>query len=416
MREANRSMRVAMISPLPPEKPGEALYTTRLIEALAKNRDIEIVAIGGPASRPLNIPGANVETAPIWKSRSLLYPLTLWRFIRKRRVHLVHVQFGPHGAVYGGMFGEVMLFLLLLLRYTGTKTTVTSHSTWTIEQVKVRIKEKLKLSVFPFLAPAIFGIFMKLLDWGTDTIQLSTVRLNSTLKQTFLNEFGYDPNKVVEIPHPCAGVERIQSREEAMKRLGVTNKKIVLVFGFIRRDKGIHLAMEAIKTLRKNDPNILLLVAGKPFDMDGRVYLQELLKLQKDNGLFENVRFDTAYISKEMIPVYFSAASIILAPYTESVGASGPLHEACGYGTPIVASEAGVHIREALGGNVVIFDQEDVDDLREKLEYVLTNKSFDQEIRAKLLKYAEKETWDKAAERTIAYYRKTLGIGENPRE
>lgn len=403
-------MKIALISTLPPEKPGESVYTARLIEELAKNRNIDIIAIGGPSSKPLITPVGHVETASIWKGRSLLYPLTLWRFIRKRGVHLVHVQFGPHGEVYGGMFGEVMLVLLLLLKHTNVKTTVTMHSTWMTDNVRKRIEKTPRISKFSFLSTAIFKMFMKLLDWGTNTIQLSTVRLGSSLKQRFLKEFEFVPSKVLEIPHPCTKVMTRLSKEDASSQIGVTNKEIILAFGFIRRDKGIHLAMEAIKTLRKTVPNVLLLVAGKPFDKDGEEYFQELLELQRKFDLFENVRFDSDYIPEEKIPIYFSASSIILAPYTESIGASGPLHAACGYGCPIVASNAGLHISESLGGNVILFDQENPESLSEKLNYVLTNREVAQKIGNKLREYSESESWDTAAKRTIANYRKTMGF------
>lgn len=403
-------MKIAIISPLPPEKPGEAIYTARLIEALAKHRNLEIIAIGGPSSKPLNIQTGRVETASIWKGRSLLYPLKIWRYIKKRGVHLVHVQFGPHGEVYGGKFGEVMLFLLLLLKYTSVKTTVTMHSTWMMSSVKKRIQETPKLSLFSIFSPAIFKLYIKLLNWGTNTIQLSTVKIGSTLKLRFLREYEFAEEKVFEIPHPCMKVMKRISKEDAKKQLGVTDREIILVFGFIRRDKGIHLAIDAIKKVSKTEPNILLLVAGVPFDEDGEEYLQELIQLQKEYDLFANVRFDIDFIPEEDIPVYFTAASIILAPYTDSVGASGPLHAASGYGIPIVASDAGLHIREALGGNVLTFNQLDSESLSEQIHYLLVNRNIAQQISTNLIEYSESESYDVAAIRTIDYYKKTIGF------
>ncbi|TFH00872.1 MAG: glycosyltransferase [Candidatus Thorarchaeota archaeon] len=403
-------MKIAVISPLPPEKPGEAIYTARLIAALAKNRKLEIIAIGGPSSKPLDIQIGHVETASIWKGRSLLYPLTVWRYIKKRGIHLVHVQFGPHGEVYGGMFGEVMLFLLLLLKYTGVKTTITLHSTWMISFVKKRIQETPKISLFSILSPAIFKLYIKLLNWGTNTIQLSTVKIGSTLKQRFLREYEFAEEKVLEIPHPCMKVMKRISKEDAKKQLGVTDKEIILVFGFIRRDKGIHLAMDAIKKVCKTEPNILLLVAGEPFDEDGEEYLQELLQLQKEYDLFVNVRFDTDFIPEEDISVYFTAASIILAPYTESIGASGPLHASAGYGIPIVASDAGLHISEALGGNVLTFNQLDPESLSKQINYLLVNRNIAQQISTNLIEYSESESYDVAAKRTRDYYKITMGF------
>jgi glycosyltransferase involved in cell wall biosynthesis len=408
-------MRIAIVSPLPPEKPGESVYTARLIKALAKDPRLEIIAIGGPSAAPLDTKVGHVKTAPIWRGRSLLYPLRLWRFIKRSRAHLVHVQFGPHGDVYGGIYGEVMLVLLLLLKCTGVKTTVTLHSTWMTEDVTERIENTPRVSKLKVMAPTIFKLYMRVLDWGTNTLQLSTAKLNSTLRERFLQEYDYREEKVLEIPHPCTRIDTIISKEKAAAKLDTTGKEVVLIFGFIRRDKGIHLAMQAIKSVCGKIPRVLLLVAGRPFDEDGEEYLQELIDLRAQLNLQENVRFDTEYIPEETVPVYYSAASIILAPYTESVGASGPLHAACGHGTPIIASNAGLHIKESLGGNVVTYDQNNVKDLSEKVTYVLEHRDLADEIGEKLVQYSTAESWDTAARRTLIYYRRTLGM-EEPRK
>lgn len=401
-------MRIAIISPLPPEKPGESIYTARLIEELAKYENFEIIAIAGKTADSLNIQIGRVETAPIWNGRSLLYPLKLWRYIKKKGVHLVHVQFGPHGEVYGGLFGECMLLLLLLLKKTGVKTTVTLHSTWMLEDVKKRIQETPKIRKLSILSSVVFGLYMKLLDWGTNTIQLSTAKIGSTLKKRFLQEYGISKDKVLEIPHPCTKASERVQREDAKSRLGCISKEIVLVFGFIRRDKGIHVAIDAIKKVSETVPNVLLLVAGKPFDSDGEAYLKELYQLLEDYDLSDNVLFNTEFIPEDKIPVYFSAASIILAPYTESVGASGPLHTAAGYGVPIVASDAGLHIGEILGGNVLTFQMNNPVDLSKKLSYLLMNREIAKQIGDNLIKYSESEAWDTAAKRTSIYYRMTI--------
>ncbi len=65
-----------------------------------------------------------------------------------------------------------------------------------------------------------------------------------------------------------------------------------------------------------------------------------------------HARFDAKFIPEEMVPVYFSAALAILISYTESVGASGPIHSYAGYGVPIVAADVGYHLRESMGGHI----------------------------------------------------------------
>ena len=151
----SKMLRVVMISPLPPEKVGEAKYTKELVTRLLKDERLEIIAITGTDAQPLKVDDKEVETHCIWDHADRLYPIRLLGCIRRLRPHLVHVQFGPFGKLFGGLFGEVMLFLLLMLRLVGIRTTVTLHSTWMPEQVRQRVQQYRKLRRFAFLAPDI---------------------------------------------------------------------------------------------------------------------------------------------------------------------------------------------------------------------------------------------------------------------
>jgi len=128
-------VRVAVISTLPPQKTGESPYTARLIDSLVATGEVQVLAITGKEADVIESPDGKIQTLRIWNGRSLRYPFTLLKQIRKLQPDVVHVQFGPYGKVYGGFFGEVMLLLLILLRLVGIRTTVTLHSTWMPQQV-----------------------------------------------------------------------------------------------------------------------------------------------------------------------------------------------------------------------------------------------------------------------------------------
>ncbi|MBD3405007.1 MAG: glycosyltransferase [Candidatus Lokiarchaeota archaeon] len=403
-------LRVVIISPLPPQKTGESPYTAKLIEKLVELADVEIVAIAGPEADPLPNKEGRVQTYPIWEGRNLLYPFRLLRRIRKLKPHIVHVQFGPHGEVYGGLFGERMLILLLLLRLCGIKTTVTSHSTWMKNQVENRVRTYQKLGFFAPLAKGFFSIYMKLLDWGTDTIQLSTVKLSSALRRRFLEEYNISCRKVLEIPHPCREIEDRLDGSIARKQLGLDGRKILLVFGFIKRGKGLEQAVEAVKHLKEDYPEVILLIAGSALEDDDKKYLKEIRKLVEDSILKENVRIDAHYIPEDEIPTYYSAASAILVPYTESIGASGPIHNFAGYGTPIIASDVGLHNRESLGGEVIVYKPDNPKDLSEKIEMLLRDQKLVQKISKSQIAYTKKQSWIEGAKQTLENYRTTLKL------
>ncbi|TXT54851.1 MAG: hypothetical protein BAJATHORv1_50102 [Candidatus Thorarchaeota archaeon] len=400
--------RLVIISPLPPQKTGESTYTVKLINKLVEIANIEIFAITGKEANPLPEMGGRVHTVPIWNGRDVTYPLTLLRKIREINPHLVHVQFGPDKLIYGGMFGEVMLILLVLLQLCGIRTTVTSHSTWMKDQVQRRVRTYPRLGVFAPFAEVFFSIYMKLLDLGTNTIQLSTVCLNSELKRVFLKEYGIPESKILEIPHPCSKVEKVIEPDEAKSQLGLNDRRIVLVFGFIKPGKGLEQAIEAINLLSNRYPDILLLIAGKPVGAEGERYLEDTKTIVKKYSLEENIRIDSGYIQDKDIPKYFSAASIILVPYTESVGASGPIHNFAGYGTPILASDVGYHNQESLDSSVVTFRSRDAKDLAEKIDYIIGNPETAKKMGDTHKQCAKSQSWIQGAKQTLINYRITL--------
>jgi len=167
-------------------------------------------------------------------------------------------------------------------------------------------------------------------------------------------------------------------------------------------------AIEAISRLRTSNPDVLLLVAGRPLDSRGEHYLEQLKTQVRELGLENNVRFDSKHIPEDSVPYYFSAASILLVPYTESVGASGPIHNYAGYGIPIVAADVGYHMKETLKGMLTLFKNGNPSDLAEKLVDLLTDEALRKDIGSKQCMYIENKSWDRAAKLTIQYYEEII--------
>lgn len=400
--------KVVMISPLPPQRAGESTYTAALINELAKYKNVRIVAITGPDAYELPSISGRVTTMKMWRRRSIFYPITLLKAIAKIRPHIVHVQFGPHGAVYGGFFGEPMIVLLILLRFIGIDTTITLHSTWMTDQVEKRISGYRRIGRLSILAKAIFRLFMKFLGLGTTKIQLSTTKNESLLKRKFIREYYLSEKDVDEIPHPCNTVKNHQDSTEALHQLRLESRSVILVFGYIRKGKGIEVALQAMNKVKKEIPNALLLIAGKVQDPDSQSYLIRLKKMSNELGLEDFVRFDSHYIPDDKLPIYFSAASLILVPYTESVGASGPIHNYAGYGTPLIAANVGYHMKEALGGTLTLFKNRDSEDLADKVIALLNDNQLRKELGIVQRMYAAKESWNVAAKRTMKNYERVI--------
>ncbi len=183
---------------------------------------------------------------------------------------------------------------------------------------------------------------------------------------TRLKLSGAARNKVHFLPHGMDEPQDVSDKDGARRRLNLSQDETVfLLFGVLRRDKRIDLALEAIKGL----PSCRLLIAGEPHDYDAAA-IQELIR---SRGCEEFVSTEIRYIDAGRMHDYFLASDAVILPYgTGFQGQSGILTFACAHGRPVIASDLGAMgptVREAGMGFVV--EPESADRLREAIQKFL---------------------------------------------
>jgi glycosyltransferase involved in cell wall biosynthesis len=89
----------------------------------------------------------------------------------------------------------------------------------------------------------------------------------------------------------------------------------------------------------------------------------------------------------------------LVMPYLAVPGTSGVFHLACGYGTPVVASDL-PEIREILadGASAVLVPPQNVAALKEAILKLLFDEKASAEMCAKNLDFAQKRSWNAVAE------------------
>jgi len=112
------------------------------------------------------------------------------------------------------------------------------------------------------------------------------------------------------------------------------NGNILLFFGFVRPYKGLKYLIKALPEIIKTN-NVTLLVVGE-FWKDKIDYLS----LIKALGLEKNVIIVDDYILNEEVGDYFSAADLVVQPYTSATG-SGVVQTAFGFSKPVLATRVG---------------------------------------------------------------------------
>jgi len=108
----------------------------------------------------------------------------------------------------------------------------------------------------------------------------------------------------------------------------------VLAIGHWGTYKRLETLMEAFPAVLKKVPNAKLIVAGANHHTKPGYWES----IRDSHNLGSRVEF-RGYVPEEAIPQLFSTTSVVVMPYDSATGSSGPAHQACEYGVPIVCAD-----------------------------------------------------------------------------
>jgi len=161
-------------------------------------------------------------------------------------------------------------------------------------------------------------------------------------RELIASQYRIDPSRITVIPHGLYDQYPILSKEESKLQLGIGGNFVLLFFGLLRPYKGVSHLIQAFEKL----PSYLLeetvlVIAGEAWED------QESLNRIKESPVSDRIILENRYISDEDIPVFFSAADLLVLPYTRA-SQSGVAHIGIAYGLPILATQVGGLV-ESLG-------------------------------------------------------------------
>ncbi|AAC07138.1 glycosyltransferase [Aquifex aeolicus] len=122
---------------------------------------------------------------------------------------------------------------------------------------------------------------------------------------------------VALFPH---GVNQVKVDHETIRNLkrtyGLEGKFIIGTFGYLRKHKGVKELIEAFTLLRKEFPEVhLLLLTSLYPSQDSVEYFEECKAYIVNKGLVNDVTFITEYIPEEDIYSYISLMDVVVYPY-----------------------------------------------------------------------------------------------------
>ncbi len=108
----------------------------------------------------------------------------------------------------------------------------------------------------------------------------------------------------------------------------------ILAIGHWGTYKRLETLMEAFPAVLKAIPNAKLIVAGANHHTKAG-YWESIREAQPAHLPIEF----RGYVPEEDIPELFRTTSVLVLPYDSATGSSGPAHQACEYGVPIVGAD-----------------------------------------------------------------------------
>lgn len=155
--------------------------------------------------------------------------------------------------------------------------------------------------------------------------------LHTAVRDVLVERFDVDPARVSVVP-PAVPTVTLDTPSRPDTRLSV------LLFGALRRNKGIGVFLEAMRSVERDDVRIV--IAGRGF-ADVEAEVREAA--QSDSRIETHL----GWVEPSLKSQLYSEADLVVLPYTSFASNSGVLHDAYGHGVPVVVTDVG-----ALGDEV----------------------------------------------------------------
>ena len=221
-----------------------------------------------------------------------------------------------------------------------------------------------------------------------DEIIVLSNRVKNYFSETYNRDTVYIPNGV--------NAPDILEAKRIKDDFGLENDGYILFLGRLVPEKGVHLLIDAFKSVRTDKK---LVIAGGTSDTDD--YVEKLFETAKDD---ERIIF-TGFQQGEMLHELYSNAYVYTLPSLLE-GMPLSLLEAMSYSNCCLVSDID-ECSEVVEDKAVIVKSGDVTELTNALQNLCDNedkvKAYKQNAREFILK---KYNWDDVTEKTLALYRK----------
>lgn len=229
-------------------------------------------------------------------------------------------------------------------------------------------------------------------------LDVDGVIVHNVLQEFELVNQGLDPTRIHLVPHgtelnPFSSTPRRETLYEAIGVEPPGGGVTVLLPGFIRRDKGVDVLVEAVRRVE----GVHAIVAGEPRDPE---------LVWKLRGC-KRVTLIPRYLPSRSLQMLMAAVDAVVLPYRDVPGSystSGVLHLAMGSFRPILGSRTPRLLELYIHAPRATFHQGSVDETARLLETLVRDPDRVEREMSQLYSYAAETRWDNIARRHLDIY------------
>ena len=309
--------------------------------------------------------GIRLITIPTFKNSSL--NAIVYSFLAS-----IRVLFGKYGVIHYHAEGPCVM--LGIPKFFGKRVVATIHGLdW----------QRAKCGNF---ASRVLKFGEKQAAQKANAIIVLSRNVQDYFKDQYNRETIFIPNG---IDKPC-----LRESREITKRFGLKGNDYILFLARLVPEKGAHYLIEAYKQLKTDKK---LVIAGG--DSHASEYMEKIYQSVEES---DNIVM-TDFVQGRMLEELYSNAYVFVQP-SDIEGMAMTLLEAMSYGNCCLVSDIPENT-EVVEDKALSFCKGDVEDLKEKLQYLLENESVVKNYKEKSSAFiCEKYNWEDVVDRTIQVY------------
>lgn len=301
----------------------------------ANTGDDEVYIYANTEDKVFEDNSGGVHVLYLWKKG--INPFhSIFKDAKKRGIDIIHIhhELFLYGSILANFFFAVFL---MRCKMTGIRVIVEFHAVVPLKKVNRTFTVENGIKAWPFFVRLCF----RGLHFVVDLFTQAYIVHEKLFEEYMVDYYHIRREKIYIVGHPCLRPTVTYANSEAKRKLGIDpSSQFILFLGFITGYKGLDILCEASNSFMPQLPNANLFIAGgfHPRMIHDPVYLAGVEKIK--NQMYPLRSVWHGYAEDEEMPVLFSAADLVVFPYTVGMSSSGPLAQAIAYGAPMIVSDA----------------------------------------------------------------------------